>query len=95
VRLEKLEARIRDESVALLMEDGSIERLRLRTAGGADALLDLVVRCLSQGGRPVDPDVALVARSIGGQAEGNYLLDVARLAACGPAVTAGNERESK
>jgi len=84
-RLSALERVLREESVTLLMDDGSIAILHLRTAGRDDALLDLAVRCLHQGSSPVDPDVALVRRSIAGQAEGNYLLDVARLTACGPA----------
>ena len=86
-RLEKLEARIRDESVGLLMEDGSVRRLNLRSVHGGDGILDLICRAFKQGcaGGALDEDIAMVGASIGGDLEGCHLLEVVRLAVGGPA----------
>jgi len=85
-RLAKLEERIRDESVSLVMPDGSVRRLRFRSLRG-DEGLDLVARAQQQAyaGGAFDSDVALVARSVAGDIEGCYLLELARVVLHGPA----------
>ena len=96
VRLEALESQIHRESVALTMADGSTEYLHLRTCGGTDATLDLLVRCAQQGvGGPHDRDVDLVRRSVDGELQSGHMINVARLAANGYAAPEEEIRDSQ